>query len=89
MEIPSNIVLKLMNKCDFSLFFLGYVLSTPVQQTVPVATISPPHTMQQFPFLRRDLLVSHGRINYNSNYAFSPNAEDLPCNYHKCVVYLL
>lgn len=67
-----------MNHVIFD-FFLGYVL--PVQQTVPVATISP-HSMQQFPFLRRDLLVSHGRINYNSSFAYSPNADDLPCKYH-------
>lgn len=35
----------------------------------------------QLPFLRRDLIVSAGRVNYNANLSWSPNGDDMPREY--------
>lgn len=55
-------------------FFLGYVPPAPAQP-IPYAVQSVPASV---PLVRRDLLLSNGRVNYNANYSFSASADDLP-----------
>lgn len=60
--------------------FLGYVHAPA--QPIPYA-VQPP-----MPIIRSDLMMSHGRPNYNANYSFSPMADDLSSMFNFCFISL-
>lgn len=75
--------MQLLMICCFVMNIIsGYVVPAAPQYAMQAIPAPIPF---QLPFLTRDLLRSSGRINFNANYSYAPNGDDLPCNFNSCI----